>query len=185
VLALRIEYRLGDDGLTVTTTARNVGARRAPYAAGYHPYLRLGTPRIDPLSLRIPARTRLEADDRGIPTGATHPVEGTPFDFTTERAIGDTQLDTAYTDLLRDDDGRARVVLADPSTGRRVELWLDDTHPYLMIFTGDGLPQPDKRRTGLGVEPMTCAPNAFRNGLGLRALEPGEEFTTRWGIVAS
>jgi aldose 1-epimerase len=35
---------------------------------------------------------------------------------------------------------------------------------------------------GLAVEPMTCAPNAFRSGDGLLRLEPGGGFEGSWGI---
>ena len=43
--------------------------------------------------------------------------------------------------------------------------------PYLMLFTGDPLPDVDRR--SLAVEPMTCPPNAFRSGEALIRLEPG------------
>ena len=52
-----------------------------------------------------------------------------------------------------------------------------------MLFTGD--PLPDVARRSLAVEPMTCAPNAFRSGDGLIRLEPGESATSSWGIVPS
>jgi aldose 1-epimerase len=52
-----------------------------------------------------------------------------------------------------------------------------------MLFTGDSLPDASRRRGGLGVEPMTCAPNAFASGDGLRVLEPGESFSAAWGIA--
>jgi aldose 1-epimerase len=51
------------------------------------------------------------------------------------------------------------------------------------VFTGDTL-DPARRRRGLAVEPMTCAPNAFVSGDGLRVLEPEETWTTIWGIAA-
>jgi aldose 1-epimerase len=38
-LALRVEYALGDDGLTVTTRAENIGDRACPFGAGHHPYI--------------------------------------------------------------------------------------------------------------------------------------------------
>jgi aldose 1-epimerase len=38
-LALRVEYELGDDGLTVRTRAENVGTRACPFGAGHHPYV--------------------------------------------------------------------------------------------------------------------------------------------------
>ena len=49
-----------------------------------------------------------------------------------------------------------------------------------MVFTGDGL--PDVNRRSLAVEPMTCAPNAFNTGGGLIELEPGETHAGTWGI---
>lgn len=38
-LRLRVEYRLGADGLTVRTTAENAGDRACPFGAGHHPYI--------------------------------------------------------------------------------------------------------------------------------------------------
>jgi aldose 1-epimerase len=65
--------------------------------------------------------------------------------------------------------------------GRSAELWVDEHHPIFEIFTGDTL-RPDRRRQGLGVEPMTCPPNAFQTGEGVVRLEPGQTVTTRWGV---
>ena len=73
-------------------------------------------------------------------------------------------------DLERDGDGIARVTLQDPD-GRGLSLWVDDAYPYLMLFTGD--PLPDVARRGLAVEPMTCPPNAFRTGRDLIRLGGG------------
>jgi hypothetical protein len=50
-----------------------------------------------------------------------------------------------------------------------------------MVFTGDTL-APERRRRGVAVEPMTCAPDAFRSGAGLITLEPGERHVARWGV---
>jgi aldose 1-epimerase len=72
-------------------------------------------------------------------------------------------------------------VLSDPGSDRAVTLWQDESFPYLMVFTGDTLPEPHRRR-GLAVEPMTCAPDAFNSGDGLLVLAPGETFTGSWGI---
>jgi aldose 1-epimerase len=38
-LALRVEYALGGDGLTVRTRAENIGGRACPFGAGHHPYI--------------------------------------------------------------------------------------------------------------------------------------------------
>lgn len=64
-----------------------------------------------------------------------------------------------------------------------VTLWLDERYRYLMLFTGD--PLPDVNRRSLAIEPMTCAPNAFQSGDGLITLEVGESFAAAWGIECS
>jgi aldose 1-epimerase len=183
-LALAIEYSLSENGLTVSTTARNAGTEALPYAEGFHPYITVGTATIDSNVLTLPESSALVVDDHQIPTGERMPMEGNGFDFRSPRPIGNTRLDTAFGDVKRDRDGRARVRLESDDGSRAVTVWLDQAHPYYMIFTGDSLDDPTRRRTGLGVEPMTCAPNAFVTGDGLRVLEPEESWTTVWGIAA-
>ena len=75
----------------------------------------------------------------------------------------------------------ARVDVRDPESGLGLSLWVDQSYPYLMVFTGD--PLPDVNRRSLAVEPMTCPPNAFRTGEALVRLEPGDSTTSAWGIV--
>jgi aldose 1-epimerase len=178
-LALGIEYSLSDEGLRVTSTATNVGREPCPFGSGAHPYLTLGTESVDDVLLRAPGGTVLHADGRGLPAKAA-PVEGTEYDFREPRAIGTTVLDNPFTDLQRDEDGLARVELRSPDNGARLSLWLDESYPYLQLFTGDPLPSVSRR--SLAVEPMTCAPNAFRTGEGVLVLEPGESTTSAWGI---
>jgi aldose 1-epimerase len=178
-LALSVEYLLSDEGLLVRTTATNRGPRPCPYGSGNHPYLMLGQHSVDPLTLRVPGAKVLVSDERGIPVGSA-PVTGTDYDFREARTIGATVLDHAFTDLERAENGRARVQLQDPNSGTELALWVDETYPYVMVFTGD--PLPDVNRRSLAVEPMTCPPNAFRSGEGLVRLEPGESLTSSWGI---
>ena len=130
------------------------------------------------MTLQAPARTVLLSDERGIPVGS-EPVDGTDYDFRQPRQIAATRLDNAFTDFDRDGDGLARVSLTDPE-GSSLTLWVDESYPYLMLFTGDTL--PDGGRRSLAVEPMTCPPNAFRTGEALIRLEPGRSFTSTWGI---
>jgi len=180
-LGLSIAYRLDSDGLSVTTTATNLGSEPCPYGTGAHPYLRLRAPSIDQLQLQAPGSAWMPSDEHGIPTGL-EPVDSTAYDFRRPRTIGSATLDTAYGSLQRDHDGLAWVTLVDPATGDGVKLWMDDAYPYLMLFSGDTLPQEDRRRRGLGVEPMSCAPNALQSGHGLVVIEPGGLHTARWGI---
>jgi aldose 1-epimerase len=178
---LRVRYRLDDTGLVVTSEATNVGDGPAPFGLGFHPYVTVGTPTVDTAGLRVPARRRLVADDRGLPTGE-EPVDGTAFDFTEARPIGATQLDTCFTDLVRGPDGRTVVELS--SADRTVGLWMEGDYRYVMVFTGDTR-TPDARRRSVAVEPMTCPPNALRTGTDLIRLAPGATWTGTWGITPS
>ena len=178
-LQVAVRYELSPDGLTVTTTTANVGTETAPYGCGQHPYLSPGEGRIDDAELELDATTRIVTDpDRQLPTG-TEKVEGTPFDFRQPRRVGDVEIDYPYTDLARDAEGRAWVRLRG-TDGATAELWVDESYPIIELFTGDTL-APDRRRRGLGTEPMTCPPDAFRTGDQLLHLEPGDSVTTTWG----
>jgi aldose 1-epimerase len=180
-LALTIEYSLTEGGLRVQTTATNAGHEACPYGSGAHPYLTIGTATVDPVLLHVPAHAVLLSDERGLPVG-TEPVDGTEYDFRTPRPVGSRVLDNCFTDLERDDDGLTRVGLRNPDDGAALSLWVDETYPYLMVFTGD--PLPDVARRSLAVEPMTCPANAFRTGTSLIRLQPGESFVSTWGITA-
>lgn len=181
-LDLQIEYRLGREGLTVTTTARNVGDASLPFGIGFHPYLTVGLDPVDTALLRLPARQRLVLDARSLPTGDVQPVAGSELDFTTARAIGPTRMDTAFTGLLRDADGLAWASLEDGETGRGADLWMDGTFGHLMCYTGDSLGEPALRRTAVAIEPMSCPPDAFRSGRDVVAIEPGQQWRGTWGI---
>ncbi|MFP3580049.1 aldose 1-epimerase family protein [Arthrobacter sp. fls2-241-R2A-200] len=185
VLDSRVDYHLGLDGLTVRTTVVNRSASACPYGTGAHPYLSTGVVRggaIDAGLVQVPGATFLPVDERGIPTGHER-VDGTEYDLRELQQLGTRHIDVAYTDLIRDTDGRAWVKLLRPDHSGGVGLWVDRSYPFLEIFTGDALPQLNRRRAGLGVEPMTCAPDAFNSGEGLITLQPGQSHTAAWGIT--
>jgi len=182
LLGLRIDYELSAEGLRLRTTATNLGSETCPYGTGAHPYVTAGTERVDSAVLRAPARTVIFSDERGIPT-ADAAVGGTEYDFRRPRPVGRTRLDHCFKDLERDSDGRARVELRNEDAGSGVVLWVDEGYPYLMLFTGD--PLPDVERRSLAVEPMTCPPDALRTGTDLIRLSPGSTVTTTWGIHPS
>ena len=181
-LELRVEYRLGRDGLTVSTLATNVGRLTLPFGIGFHPYFRPAAEPIDIALLELPAYERLVLDERGLPTGEVRGVEGTEYDFTEQRAIGPTRLDTAYTGLERGRDRLAWAELTDPAEKLSTRLWMDEGFGYLMCYTGDTLEERDRRRA-VALEPMTCPPDALRSGRGLIILERGQRWEGAWGIV--
>ncbi|MEW9534612.1 aldose 1-epimerase family protein [Microbispora sp. NPDC049125] len=182
VLDLTAAYSIGPTGLLAEVSAVNVGGGTAPYGIGAHPYLTLGTGRVDEAVLELPAAEWAPVDDRKIPTGRRD-VEGTEYDFRSPRPIGSLVLDTPFTALARGEDGLVRVRLRAADGSHGVELWAGDGVRWLQLFTGDTLAEP-YRRAGVAVEPMSCPPNAFGTGEDLITLAPGDGVTHRWGISA-
>ena len=181
-LRFDVEYRLAAHGLTIRTTATNVGRQAAPYGAGHHPYLTVGT-LIDQALLKVPALMRLETNDRLIPTGRLLPNSATDYDFLELRPIGSSRMDTAFANLIPDSDGLIRVHLQAAGGDPRVTLWMEPVYKFLMVFTPDTIPDTARRRRSVAIEPMTCAPNAFRSGDGLHILEPGRSLVGTWGLL--
>src|SRR5207237_666418 len=120
----------------------------------------------------------LEVNDRQIPTGRAIPVQGSTVDFLELRPIGSTKLDTAFASLVSDADGLTRVELQAPSGRPSLMLWMDKSDRFVMAFTGDALPQVDRRRwadasrerptpgwsAAMSTPPVctTCAPSRWR-----------------------
>ncbi len=184
-LDLRVGYDLSADGLTVTQSVANLASTPAPYASGAHPYLAIGPGPVDGWVLTLPAATRLLVDDRLLPTGRQGVAE-TPYDFRAARPIREVRFDNAFTDLVRDAEGTATVLLTDPATGRGVALWVDARHRWLQLFSADAVPATARR--SLAVEPMTAPADAFRSGTDLVTLAPagapGDSFAATWGVRA-
>lgn len=164
-LDLEVAYRLGDDGLTTTLSAINVGTEAAPYGTGLHPYLTVGR-QVDDCVLTLPASTWCAMDERGLPSPA-EPVEGTVWDFRDGRAIGDLVVDHPFGGVADD----ATATLTDLDSGRSASLTVHDGIGWLHVFTGDTV--RGREREALAVEPVSAPPDSFRSGVDLVVLEPG------------
>ncbi|SEJ58433.1 aldose 1-epimerase family protein [Demequina mangrovi] len=176
-LALATTYALGEDGLTITTVARNVGASALPYGLGFHPWFAPGGTPLDECTLQLDAASNVTVDERLLPTGAV-PVDG-DFDLRVALPLEGVAFDDAWVDVIPDAEGRSwsRLGWADGST---VEIWADSEAKAWQICTGDEV--AGVRRAGVAIEPMTCIADAFRTGENLITLEPGAEHTLAWGM---
>lgn len=186
-LELTATYRLSSQGLTVTTTARNTGTSDAPFGLGFHPYLTLGTPLRElaergQVTVEATVGSHQPTDTKLMPVGAPRPVAGSEFDLRPPGSgLGTTVLDTAFTDLDRDQDDRAWVRLSGPE--HRVALWSGPGFGWLQLFSSDTL-GGDLHRAHLAAEPMTCPPDALNSGTDLIVLGPEESVERTFGILA-
>jgi len=169
---VEVSYRLGPSGLSVELHAVNHSEERAPFGAGFHPYLLAAEP--SHAAIQIPAGAVIPVDRRLLPTGGLARVDSTRLDYRQRRPVGTSALDTTFGALERTA-GIASVRLWHDEDSSSVTLWCDESFPFVHVFSG----APGR----IAVEPMTCAPDAFNTGLGLLSLSPGQGFHARWGLT--
>ncbi len=181
-LAFENSYHLRSGALEISTIATNIGGRTAPFGFGAHPYFKTGTAIVDDSVLQVQASSYFETNADLSPKVPAVPVDGSVFDFREPRPVGGTEFDVTLTDLARDEDARAKANFLSPDGSISITCKYDEPIRFVQIFTGDTL--ASHRREGLAIEPLTCAPNAFNNGVGLVHLAPGGTVRVRWTVAA-
>jgi aldose 1-epimerase len=184
-LSVTMTYALSAEGLRVQFSIQNTGKQDAPVAAGCHPYFTVNTPLIDTATLQVPFDSYMEYQNL-VPTGKILPVEGTTCDFRQAHTIGAVQFNTCFLGPKRDSDGLIRVILSasDGPDAQSLTVWLDNTFSYVVLYSGDPLPESHRRRA-LAIEPMTCGSDAFNHpDWGLVTLAPGQTLSGAWGVTA-
>ena len=162
----QIAYLFGGDFLSIKTSITNIGTRVIPFGFGWHPYFTLNN-KIDENKLKLPRVSQLLVDDRLIPTGGMFEN----LDWEQPRSIASTIFDTGFKLLSKD----KQIVLLNPEKNFGIEVDLLNGYEYVQMFT-----PPDRK--SIAVEPMTCAANAFNNGLGLRTINPKDSFSAEFRI---
>jgi galactose mutarotase-like enzyme len=159
---IQVSVTAAEGQLTLDTTVIATGRRPVPVAFGWHPYLRVPGPSRSEWRLRLPARTHLTLDDRGIPDGGR----------SSERAEADLIGRRTFDDLYAL--GRTRSL----------ELETDDTaismqagigYPYAQVWVPKG-------RSFAALEPMTTATNSLVDGTA-PLVERGDEYRATFTLA--
>ncbi len=137
---LSIRYVATTDKTTVVNLTNHAYFNLSGYASGS----------IHPLILWMDADTYLPTDEGLIPTGEIRPVDGTPFDFRTPKAVG-TDINADDEDLKiaggydhcfnfaggKTDEPVKRAELYDPASGRVMEVYTNQ--PCVQFYSGNFL----------------------------------------------
>jgi len=174
-------YTLKDGVLEVRVTVTNVSNDPMPVAIGFHPYYRIPDVSRDEWTGHIPARQRVVADNRLIPTG-----EYRAMDIPEKFPLRGRTLDDGFIDLQRDADGRA--VFSIESGDKKVETMFGPKYPVAIVWepnAHNGQPQPF-----ICFEPMTgitSAVNLAHEGKypDLQTIPPGGKWSESFWIRAS
>ncbi|WP_157373045.1 aldose epimerase [Agromyces sp. Root81] len=177
-IEVTVRYSLRADGLDVEITALNRGSVRAPFAAGSHPYLRVGEVPVDELSVQVDADTELLLDERYIPIDR-RAVAGTASDL---RAGTPVPVAPRHAAFAMTGVPRPLVHALEAPDGTRVELHADPAFRFTWIYLAEALETDEGPRRALAIEPMSAPANALRTGEGLAWIEPGAEWSAAFSI---
>jgi aldose 1-epimerase len=177
-LDVTVEFTVDGSELRVQFEAHSDAA--TPVNLTYHPYFNFA----GDMRLRMPASQFLPVrDSQLIPTGKRAPVDGTPFDFRSERSVAAPPLDTHpqlahaggydhcwVLDSSRDYDAELRS----ESCGVRMTIRSD--RPGMQFYGGQHLPAAYPELRGICLEPEGL-PNAVNEpSFPSYILEPGATF---------
>lgn len=178
-------YRLADGVLEVKLTVTNLSAEPMPLAIGFHPYYRIPDVPRDAWIAHLPARQVVVADDRLIPTG-----EFKPIDLPNPLPLKGRTLDTGFTDLERDAEGRAHFSIESggESGGMKIEAMFGPKYPVAVIW--EPPPLRGQKREFICFEPMTAITNGVNLAhegkySGLQSVPAGGKWTESFWIRAS
>ena len=174
-------YRLSEGVLEVQVTVTNLSTEPMPLVLGFHPYYRIPDIPRDQWTAHLPARKMVVADDRLIPTG-----EFKAFDLPNPLPLKGHTLDTGFTDLDRDGEGRAHFSIE--SGGKKVEALFGAKYPVAVIWE---TPAPEgETRDFICFEPMTAVTNGVNLNHegkypGLQVVPAGAKWTESFWVRAS
>jgi aldose 1-epimerase len=174
-------YSLKDGVLEVRVSITNLSNDPMPVAIGFHPYYQIPDVPRDAWTGHIPARRRVVADNRVIPTG-----EYRAMDLPDQFPLRGRTLDDGFIDLQRDAEGRA--VFSIQSGDKKVETMFGPKYPVAVVWepnTQAGAPRPF-----ICFEPMTgvtSAVNLAHEGKypDLQMIPPGGRWSESFWIRTS
>lgn len=165
---LNIFYFLTKEGaLHIKTAVLNTGKLPLPFGTGWHPYFQLGET-IDALQLDFPACQQMELLPNLIPTGKLLPF----LEKSTLLHLKECHWDDCF---YFEKEQEAKFVLKSAQLDLHIEN--ESGYPYFQIFT-------PKDRKSIAIEPMSCAPNAFNNKLGIAEIAPVSQQVFSYKIFA-
>ena len=157
---ITMTYRLQDGVLEVHTSIENMSAEPMPVSVGFHPYVKLTDSTRDEWIISVPAKTHWLLAQTKVPTGETEPIERL-FPDPQSAALKDYNLDDVFTDLVRDEQGRAHARIEGKK--QRLEILIGPNWRGLTVWA------PNPAGTGRGSNAFSVNPPPFDSLRSLRA----------------
>jgi aldose 1-epimerase len=180
---IEITHRLQDGVLQVQTKITNLAADPMPVAIGFHPYYKLTDSTRDEWTISVGAQKHWILSPMKIPTGETEPAEKF-FSNPQAAALKDYNLDDVFSDLTRDAQGRAHMIVK--GKRQQLDIMLDSNWRSVVIWS----PKPQTDPNFIAFEPMagiTDAMNLAQKGLykELQSIPPGAVWEASFWVKPS
>ena len=156
-------YRLQDGVLEVHTKITNMSGDSMPVAVGFHPYYKLTDSTREDWTISVGAAKHWKLSPSKIPTGETEPADKV-FPDPGAAALKNYDLDDVFSDLVRDAQGRAHMMVK--GKRQQLEVMLDPNWRSIVIWSPAAGVQGDANF--IAFEPMagiTDAMNLAHKGL--------------------
>jgi aldose 1-epimerase len=160
---LEITAELSPTSLHLRTEVSADANSPVPISFGFHPYLGIPALAREHWRLQLPAMTKLQLDQRGIPTGAS-----TSFG-PSDGLLAQSSFDDGY--ALLNEEASFRL----SGANWNITINFLEGFRYLQVFAPAG-------KEFIALEPMTAPANALISGDGLRILESGTQFRASFRI---
>lgn len=154
----QVTYLISNNVLTINFNIINKDSKPFPFGCGWHPYFK--SERLESSTLSLSSNNKLACNDHLIPNVSIKNLEPSTFSLN-HKSFDDTFI------LLKNE-------VNFKTDKYKLLMNFNKNHPsYLQIYT------PFDRKK-IAIEPVSSAPNAFNNKMGLLELKPNEIF--HWDI---
>jgi aldose 1-epimerase len=148
-------YRLSNGSLEVQTIVSNRSAEAMPLLIGFHPCFSIPEIPLDRWILHLPARKKVIADERHLPTGKL-----IDLDVPNPLPLKGRILDDGFTDMMLDADGRATFSIA--AGKKHLDIIFGPKYTAAQVWLPAS--SPGRTRDFICIEPMT----GIVNGINLK-----------------
>ena len=160
---LTMTYRVQEGALEVHTRIDSLSNEPMPVAIGFHPYFQLTDSQREEWRLSVGAKTHWLLDSNTLPTGETEPITRI-LPNPKNVLVKDVTLDDIFTDLERDDRGRATMSLMGRT--QQVDVLVGPKFKTILVLSrpnnpNRGGPPATPARGTVAFEPMAAITNAL------------------------
>lgn len=157
--SIYLKYVLTEKTLDLYVDVRNTDSKTFPFSLGWHPYFISDD--LYNSSLKFNSKRKIKLDDRNITVGIMD------NDYVNGFKVENQFLDDCY--IL--DSNEVRLITPKYS----LILKSSEKNSFLQVYT-----PPFKN--AIAVEPTTGVSDSFNNGIGLKRLDPNENYSINWNL---